>query len=272
MTDRLQDLLEGARTDLTEIAKGIRWAWGLAYGIPGKGLDAVRGVSLRTLELEDEQRRKKDPDFVPGKTYDLGMGDHAARAALIRTGRFLGDAEHVFARARIFAGWRDWPRFSYEYMQPGDVRDLDNLLFAVRLCARLVGDIEVSYPSANDLAKRKTLKEVAVGHQYLRNAVGGLDRALRRGEEAMPLVPECANAGCKNLASMRVLENGDLGKREAGLCDRCARFKRRNGELPSGHRLYRELDRSPWQAQNNRRANGLDHGEESLAHSWKGPR
>lgn len=220
------------RSDLATIVDQARWAYIHGYSKAGHGLDAERGVDLS--RTEDERMK--------GPTFDLEVGDHKARTAYQAAVVAVARADVLLAS--LVAG-----------AQPPLIR--------LTMFARPDQLARV----ASHAAWRAEHATVKNGRR-VRTIRAGLDRAVRGLSKAMDDGPADgiahAETPCKTCKVRPRAErvNGDGGEArptQAGECDTCATWRKRNGRsrptsLDSGPLMEARA------AQQRRRARGEDFG------------
>jgi hypothetical protein len=98
--EALTETLNHALTIAPQMKSDARWLHGLAYGLQGRDRDRPTRVRPEITN--------PDPDFVLGRTHDLGIGDDRARHAYTWAGQLLGNSHRIagdsVCRLRVILG------------------------------------------------------------------------------------------------------------------------------------------------------------------------
>lgn len=255
--------LTALRTDLSSIAVDLRWAYADAWWPTRIDPTAPRQHPL------PEVRAAVDPDHVPGRKYDLGVGDDTTRATLAIVTDHLRSIELRTAAALHLTGRHPEQPALHRPSPYSSLEQLDGTIRNIRWRLTAIDD---------DTAHLTKLERSAIRHQ-LRHSAGRADQAVRHLAKALGrgdtggvahAEPKCRICGIRPQAQRDHQVRQPNGSRrtvkrasQGGRCDTCATYFRRNGNERS-----RDLDKATVEdalaAARRRRARGEDHADSPL--------
>ena len=245
----LELLMDRVRDDSTAVADMLRWAHVLGYSPQRVDRDRPTGPGV----VEDE-----DPDRVRGDRFDLGVGSHRARTAIVAVAPWVRTAELATFTALRSLGPTDLRRCLARPSTDPDTlaAACDGTLAAVKELRRLLVTDELA-ASRNRPKVRGATKALDRAWKSLSNVF--TDRAdLPEGVA----VPNCLVCEIRPRA-----EDRQGRATQGGRCETCARFRKRS--FDGRQERPRSLDKADAAdarvAAERRRERGDGWGDESLS-------
>lgn len=239
--------LDAIRSDLTRLLEHARWAHGIAYEKPGRGLDAERGAIHRPPTPEELAARQANPDAVAGPVHDIEHGDHDARVAYQHAVRAIARTNVYLAGILRAEGTRTQP--AIQALHPNTT---PTQLAAVTRAATWRVDRIHGHRHHRRLKELRTLLDTAV-RRFSPVLDAGAADGIAHAEKP------CRNCKIRPMA-MREKSDGSKRPAAAGECDVCATWRRRNGQTRPANKLDHGPVNEARAAQARRRARGEDFG------------
>lgn len=219
---------------LQRLRDDLRWAFAVAYGRVGRGLDASRGAVLATPP------DPLDPDAVPGATYDFGVGDTATRDALAVAVNRLALAERYTAEALDAAGSTDTPPAVLAPTRASQRAVV--VLTANGVLVRLLM-LRARWPGDEDPAGKRARPLVLKAWQELSRGADDLAKPLRRGHRPeVAAVPNCTVCDIRPQAVRWSTKREAFVASAGGRCKTCMTYYTRSGGTKERPRSLDNVD------------------------------
>lgn len=237
---RTDELVASCRAQLVQVEDWVRWLHSDGFQPAGR-----RGDS-GPRPLRDDHNQ--DRDFVPGATFDTGLGDHRAREAFRAAWKPLRDADRMMAIALHIAGVTHQPTLPPRVEQ----LTLDVVVTTIAHLRARIRLLETAPPSTDIRVGTYARRS----HTLIGEAWDILSAALHRG--AADPDDQAVGELC------RICNVRPRNDRKGGRCNTCDKWKTRNGtERPKD--LDRDSTGEAVAAQRRRRRRGEGHGDESFS-------
>lgn len=216
---RLEEVVAKTAALLASVEDGARWAHAIAYGKAGRGLGATRGV------VNPESLDERDPDQVPGATYDIGVGDHGTRSAYQLVAHRLGRVErHLDQALFVVTGHR------LALAQPTAFTPASELIArrgVIPTCRRRLRAIELHLPRTGITVRRRARPPLLRSWEELNHGDIHLVEQFERGyrPELSPF-PLCTICGIRAAAVRWSDKHQRWVATHAGRCNTCAHYYR----------------------------------------------